>query len=438
MSAPKEPYELHPGFEELVVYYCATNTQFWSRVGHAVEPERLRHPLGKLVFDTARLIAKDTGKGPDAGLITVQRLAARMYEGKVTQGELTAVNDLIDRVCDMPPPKVEDVIEELLPIVRRALHRLGIMMATDDYAKKGDFRLVESIFEKARRLGEVELVDGSRLAPVSFDEIAKLKLADRLPTGVIELDLQLGGLRVGELGVWIGDSGGGKSQALAHQAAESIRNGHLTGFITLELPKPVQLARLFANITGMPVNQILDNEQDREEARRRMGLAEPLLGICEVADMPPQATTVRDIVEWITAKEQEHQTKMRAIIIDYADKLHDPKVRDNDYVGMRNVYEALRRDIAVAREMWVWTASQATRPNKDRKKKLDLHHVADSMHKVRVADLIITLNPTEDMTQTEFFIAKNRMGKSRFNVGPVLTDFERARLVPAARELLAW
>lgn len=264
-----------------------------------------------------------------------------------------------------------------------------------------------------------------------------MQLADRLPTGVIELDIHLGGLPLGEMGVWIGDSGGGKSIALAHQAAEAVRGQHLVGFITLELPRAVQLARLFANITGVPVNQILANVQDRAEAKRRMELTESMLGICEVAEMPPYATTTRDVAEWVDQREQEHGIKMQALIVDYADKLYEPRVRDNDYVAMRHVYEGLRRDIAVARQMWVWTASQATRPSKDSQKKLDLHHIADSMHKVRVADMVITLNPRED-GQMEFFVAKNRMGKSRFNVGPIITDFERARLVPQARELMQW
>ena len=111
---------------------------------------------------------------------------------------------------------------------------------------------------------------------------------------------------------------------------------------------------------------------------------------------------------------------------------------DNEYLAMRYVYEGLRRDIAVARGMWVWTASQASRPSKDSNKRLDLHHVADSMHKVRVADQIITLNPKDDGQQMEFFIAKNRMGKARFSVGPIVTDFEKARIVPRAREFQQW
>jgi len=348
------------------------------------------------------------------------------------------VNDLLDRVKDLPPPKVDQVVEELVPVLRRQLYSTAIQMAADDYAKHGDFSMSTALFEKARRLGEQDLVAGGKLGPAGFEDIERMQAADRLPTGVIELDIHLGGLPLGELGLWIGDSGGGKSIALAHQTAEAVRWGHFAGFITLELPRPVQLARLFSNITGVPVNQILANVQDRAEAKRRMGLCESALGICEVVEMSPQVTTVRNIVEWIEQKEQEHGIKMQTLIVDYADKLGDPRVRDgNGYIEMRNVYEGLRRDIAVARQMWVWTGSQATRPTKDSQKKLDLHHVADSMHKVRVSDVALTLNPRDD-GQMEFFVAKNRMGKSRFNVGPVVTDFERARLVPLARELMQW
>jgi hypothetical protein len=104
---------------------------------------------------------------------------------------------------------------------------------------------------------------------------------------------------------------------------------------------------------------------------------------------------------------------------------------------MRYVYEGLRRDISMARDMWVWTASQSSRSTKESSKLLDMQHVADSMHKIRVGDTIVTLNPRED-EQMEFFVAKNRLGTSRFLVGPIVTDFARARLVPVVRELGSW
>ena len=77
-----------------------------------------------------------------------------------------------------------------------------------------------------------------------------------------------------------------------------------------------------------------------------------------------------------------------------------------------------------------WTASQATR-KKDRHKRLDLNDTADSMHKVRVADLGVTLNYKEDSDppMMTLFCAKHRTGKSRFEVGPLPVGYEFGQLV---------
>jgi hypothetical protein len=775
LAGLKEPYELAPGFEEAMLHAACVSSRFWSRVGHVIDPECMVHPLAKVVIETVRLIAKDVGHGSDSAIILLQRVARRVQEGKVTKAEFDAVSDLIDSIEDSGVPPVEAVIAELVPVLKRRMQSSAILMAHDDWAKRGDFSTVRNVLEKASRLGDAEVLRGTRLGPGGFDEIERSKTIQKLPTGVLELDMQLGGgLPFRQLGVWIGTSGGGKchaagqglldargrivrvedvrvgdrlmgpdgdprrvlrtvtgydqmyrvsptkgvswrvngahvltvytagkelvdvaveeylrwgawaraaaklvrvaldfpeapaplldpyllgvilgdgsttdrslmvttadpeivevlratvagfglrlsvravrgkaisyglagdggpnpilqamaayglrgrstrqkfvpecyrtgarwvrlamlaglldtdghhngrggfdfisgseqmsndvvfmarslglaayltpcwkrcqtgaedvyyrvcisgetsiipcrierkkaparrqvksvlrtgftvevtgiqeryygfvldgdqryllddftvthnSMALATQAAEGVRRKMFVGFVTLELPESVQLARLFANLTAVPTSLILDNDQDRAEAKRRIELVENQIGLCEVAEFAPHATTVKDLVDWVDSKEQEHGMHMELLVVDYGDKLHAPAVRDNnEYLAMRYVYEGLRRDIAVERGMWVWTGSQASRPSKDTGKRLDLHHVADSMHKVRVADLVITLNPKED-GMMELYVAKNRMGRSLYTVGPLVTDLERARLVPVAREIGPW
>lgn len=446
MNAPanpvKEPYELDPDFEKLVLFYAASRPKFWGRIGHILDAECMENSNAKLLLDTIRLIAKDRGGGPDGTFIVIQRLQRRVHEGKVTPKQVAEIDDLFEEVEEMgarsPLPTPDSVVDELVPVMQRRLQAHAIALSIDEFGRKGDFSSVRSVLDKAANLGLREQIAGTRLGPGGFEQIEAIKNLERLPTGILELDLEMNkGLARRQLGVWVADSGGGKSMCLVHQAGECVFMNMFVGFITLELPEAVQLARIYANITGVPTNHILDNDADREEAKRRVEAMIGQIGICEVAEFAPQATTVRDIIDWIDQKEQEHGMKMQCLVVDYADKLFDPRMRtENEYVAMKYVYEGLRRDIAVARGMWVWTASQASRPNKESGKRIDLHHIADSMHKVRVADVVITLNHHE--SELELFVAKNRMGRGRFAVGPLFTDFERARVVPRATEFMQW
>ena len=227
--------------------------------------------------------------------------------------------------------------------------------------------------------------------------------------------------------------------ALMHQACEAAKCQHFVGFLTLELPSSIQWARAYAHLTGVPINDILDIPRRRAEAQRRLDEIQPEIGLFVMAEMAPYATTVADLVLWVDGQEQMRGVKMDVLVIDYADKLYAPEVKGNsEYNSMRHVYEGIRRDIADKRAMWTITGCQATRPQNDAGKRIDLRHASDSIHKVRVADAVWTLNPREDDGMLDIYVAKNRLGKSGFTVGPLMTDLERARLVPLARELGHW
>ncbi len=57
---------------------------------------------------------------------------------------------------------------------------------------------------------------------------------------------------------------------------------------------------------------------------------------------------------------------------------------------------------------------------------LDVDDCADSMNKVRVADLVVSINTREE--SVELFNAKNRHGHARQKIGPLPTAYEMGRL----------
>ena len=445
-TIPKEPYNLEPFFEQAVLTLAASHPRFWRKIGVHLDPECLGNvPLAKCVLGAVRLIAKDLGHGPGDPLILLQRLRRQSDEGQVTIEQIQAVSTMIDTVEDGLPNGLsgldeDEVISELAPVLQRRLQSQAVLAAHDEFARHGDFASVQALVDQAGRIGRKDVVSGSRFGVQSLSVIDSVRNLQRLSTTIMELDLQIdGGPPRGTLSLVIGDYNAGKSMWLTCQAAECMRRGLFVGVATLELSEAYQYARLAAHLTGVPVNDILQTPVGLEEARRRLSLAEAHLGVCRIGEFNPGACGWRELLQWVEEMEREEGIPMDALVIDYADKLSDPQVKDNNtYVLYRHVYEGLRHRIAQPRNMWVWTASQATRPDKDRDKgkRVEGKNVEGSMHKMRVPTLVVTLTPAEEGIL--YFVDKNTFGKAKCQAGPFAHDFERSRMVPVEREFLDW
>lgn len=427
-----DPYWFDPAFERAVLTLCCSNPRFWGRIGYALDPDALGLEPSKLAWRACFQVSRDLGKGPEGGLIVLQRLRRWMSEGKAKLEDIQAVSEMFDAAEDAGMPSEETVVMELKPILAKRLKGDALRLAMDEYAKDGTFERTQALMVKATNLGDANTSVGTELGAGSYAEIEKLKHLDRLPLGIMELDQALdGGLRRGGLGILVGGSGDGKSMGLSHIGAHSMKAGLFVLYATLEVIPADVLARVKANITGVPINAILENAE-----LVRPQLEGTSLGPFIVQEFTPQATTMQDIENWVATCEQAKGRKVDLLITDYGDKLIAPKSSGKDgehgYTQGRVVFERMRI-YANDRKIWHWTAAQGTR-QKDKRKRLDLNDVADSMHKVRVADLVITLNAIDDgdmgQAQIAFNVAKNRHGKGKAYVGPLPTDFECGRISP--------
>jgi hypothetical protein len=441
----KAPYEFDPRFEACVLFYCATDAKFWRQAGKELEVDCLELPTAKHVMQVCRLAYKANASLAPSTLGVIQRLTASVTQGQLDPAIPSAVDEMFESVLELQPcrPPADAILSELVPLLKRRLQSKAIQTAHQEWATRGTFGAVRETLAKADRLGRVEERPGVRVGAQGFAAISEVGALERLPSGVFELDQKAGGLWRGALGMWVARSGGGKSMALIHQTATAIMQmRRFTGFITLELPQSLQLARLYSHMTGVPVNNILDNEGQRAEAQRRIEVIEQNIGMCEVAEFPAYGTSPADLDAWVESKEQEHGLKMECLVVDYGDLLvtQVPGKDVSDYIMMRYVYTQLQA-IAKKRNMWIWTASQASRGSAaDRKPNafIGMENVADSMNKARIADMVLTLNAREEQ-QVEIYVAKHRLGRADYAIGPLQTDFELARLTPWAREdLYTW
>ena len=424
----KDAYGLDPTFETVIATMCASRPRFFGRIGYAVDPECLSDDSAKLVMQACQAINKDLGHGPDSTIIVVQRLRSWMSKGRVTIERIREAVDMFDDAEDAGLPSEEAVVVELKPVLQQAMRKEAVRVAIDHHGKQRDLGRVVELEKRATTLGEVDTSIGVIVGDASFDDIDALSKLQRLPSAILELDAELdGGLQRAGLGVVIGASGDGKSMFLSHQAGVSTMQGHFVLYATLELPRPIVQARIIANMTGIPINALLADKPLREKAKQMLRDQADRVGMCIVQEFPPQATTVDDVIRWMNECEQFTGQQCTVLITDYGDKFKAPGKKDTSlYDTGRIVFEALR-GIADQRKIWSWTGCQGTRQKKN--KILDLNDAADSMHKIRVADLVVTLN-CDGEDEMKFHIAKHRTGRSKRTVGPLPTEFEVGRIAP--------
>lgn len=424
-----ELYGLDPDFERDMVVSLCRKPKLYNRIGNYIEPSALTDDVALRLMQTAQVIANETGSGPSSDVIVIQRLNRMREEGSVSQEEINACLDFFDEFDDNEEqPNLEQIANEIIPILKRRKQREALDNALDGFGKRKDISYAVETLQRVDRLGATEETKGLDISSAgAFDLISQLQSVVRLGFDVPEIEtLMEGGLWRSGLGVVVAGPGGGKSIFLSHIAACAIRNPDLlTVFITLELPKPLILARLFANLFDIPTNNILTDSLDKAKAKA----ATMKMGTCVIEEFTPKVTTLEDVRDFVEKIEADLKRPVDLLVVDYADKLGARKTDDSSYREMSKVYEGLRH-FAVEKNMWVWTASQPQRAKEKGRKKLTIDSLADSQEKVRVADMVLAINKKEDGTQLEFCMLKNRIGIADTTAGPLPHEFDMGRIAP--------
>lgn len=429
-------YTLDPIFERIVAQMLATSPAFFKRVGKHLASEIFREEDARTVVDVCRMIYEKSGKPPASSVFIRQRLRTLNDSGKLENNSMQAALQLLDDADeDADAYSASDVLEELLPVLQRFAQKGALESALETFSKRGDMSQVSDMLSQAIRIGAAESVLGSRLSSDVIDQIEDLRNAQKLTTGISELDASLsGGLDKGSLGFFIGPSGSGKSMSLSHVASEAVSNGRSVAYATLELGEVHVHARIMSNLTDICWEEIVHDPRSVKKAKERLKVLEEdsLLGFCTVRYFTPHATTMADIRQWVKEEEEAYGKTIDLVCIDYVALLSAPH-KKSKHEELTDIAEDLR-SLAVDRKCWVWSAAQVKASAHDRKnKKITSDQAAGSMGISRTADLVITLNPRDEGATIMFRIDKNRNGRGGEDIGPLPHEFEKGRVCPVYR-----
>lgn len=440
MSEPDvQPYPFDPNFELSVVTLLVVSQDFFKLFGHLVDPDAFPNTEAQLLVKACKTIAMETdGRGPGGFSPVTQQFATWCIDGSKSRDETGDAMEWLDQGLEIDHDP--DVIGgQLARILRHREQAAAAEELLDVHARKGDATAVAQRLQDAERIGKrskTHIVEG---IAGSIALIRNAPAVVRVPIGIPEVDYKLGGgARRGEFLLLAADPGGGKSVMLIHAGCTAVLQSKNVLFISHELSEEEYNARILSFFSGIPLDIVVpyvkghipETPQLKAQMDRALvAMHDPRAGRFAFVYMPAGSTTVPDLLEVVAEVEQGWGAEVHVLVDDYPDKLVVPPGTKTNAVDppAKFIYEGLRL-WAEDKRRWVYGASQPKgNPNKKRGKFIDMHDLADSQHKIRIVDKMISINPTKGGTQ--FFSAKDRTGVARWHTAVLPTGFAQGRMV---------
>jgi len=311
--------------------------------------------------------------------------------------QIKAVTNVdLQEIPDINEGHFDWFLEEFEAFTRRQELERAILKSAD-LLEKGQFDPVEKLIKDA-----VQISLTKDMGTDYFDDPRSRLMAlksnnGQNSTGWPALDkLLYGGFNRGELQIFAGGSGSGKSLFMQNLAVNWAQAGLSGVYITLELSEGLCSYRIDSMMTNTAAKDIF---KDLDTVEMKVKMMAKKAGKLRIKYMPAQST-VNDIRAYL--KELEIQTKVKAdfLCVDYLDLLMpvSAKVSPNDlFVKDKYVSEELR-NLAKELNIIFVTASQLNRAAVE-EIEFDHSHISGGISKINTADNVFGIFTSRAMRE---------------------------------------
>ena len=273
------------------------------------------------------------------------------------------------------------------------------ILASADDIEKGEYYSVEQRVKDASSVGLTKNLGTDYFADPRT-RLQNLKNNNgQVTTGWTSLDKKLfGGFNRGELNIFAGTSGAGKSLFLQNLALNWIHAGLNVVYVTLELSEELVAMRVDSMATGMASRDLFKSLDDVELKVKLIQKGENI-GTLQIAYLP-SGVNVGQIKAYLKEFEIQTGRRTQAVLIDYLDLMmpNDKRVSPSDlFVKDKYVAEELR-NLAVELDVLLVTASQLNRTAVE-EIEFDHSHIAGGLSIVQTADNVIGIFTSAPMRE---------------------------------------
>ena len=310
-----------------------TNGELYTRVMNIMNPDNFDKSL-RLVAEFIKEYTEKYSILPDSDQVQA-----------MTGVELTHIEGMGDK-------HTEWFLQEFEQFTKRQELERAILKAAD-LLEKGDFGPVEKLIKDAVQISLQRDMGTDYFHDPAMRINKYFNAGGQQSTGWPQLDkLLYGGFSRGELNIFAGGSGSGKSLVMMNIALNWLQMGLSGVYVSLELSEELTSLRTDAMLTSMSTRDIRKNIDD---AHLKIKMMSKKSGQYRVKGMPAQSN-VNDIRSYIKEVQIQTGIKVDFVMIDYLDLVMpvSVKVNPNDqFIKDKYVSEELRnlaKDLGVLKK----------------------------------------------------------------------------------------
>jgi KaiC/GvpD/RAD55 family RecA-like ATPase len=302
----------------------------------------------------------------------------------------------IEPIPNVTPDHHDWFLKEFETFCRHKALEKAIIESTD-LLEDQDYGAVENKIKEASQVGLVKDLG------LEYFEDPKARLqwikdqSGAISTGWKGIDHKLyGGLNRGEMTIFAGGSGAGKSLFLQNFGVNWALAGLNVVYISLELSEQLISMRLDSMVSGFAVKEVMRNMDDVDLKVRMKGKG---AGKFRVKQMP-NGVNCNDLRVFLREYEISIGEKVDCLLVDYLDLMMpiSAKVSGSDlFIKDKYVSEELR-NLAMERDLLFVTASQLNRGAVE-EIEFDHHHIAGGISKIQTADNVVGIFTSNAMRE---------------------------------------
>ena len=312
--------------------------------------------------------------------------------------------DMVNATCRIDLKRPEDIkdghmdwfMDEFEQFTQhKALERAIISSA--DLLEKHDYGAVEVLIKEAVQIGLARDMGTDYFADPRSRLMGIKDKNGQVSTGWPSLDRRLfGGMNRGELNIFAGGSGAGKSLFLANLGVNWALQGLNVVYLTLELSEALVSMRIDSMLTGISTKDIF---KDLDDVEMKVKIIGKKSGLLQVKYMP-SGKTANDIRAYLKEYEIKVGKKVDVLLVDYLDLLMpvSKKISPADlFIKDKYVSEELR-NLAVEKNCVFVTAAQLNRGAVE-EVEFDHSHISGGLSKIQTADNVFGIFTSRAMRE---------------------------------------